>query len=166
MAKIKGNANTSTSSTTPKATSKAARPKLTVQARIAQRIERDMKSYGKLAKVLGRFDHEAAARARDCIGQLVNGMADAATSALEIPADAKPTRTTGGGTNAKPGVTVGALVTIRDKRKGEYDGLLTPEELAGLRVTAMRGKKLVCEVNGTKLFIPRGHVVVATAAAA
>ncbi len=103
------------------------------------------------------------------VQQVQDGLKAAAERLTQIPDDWRPARSGGGGGGGGPKVeiVVGTLVRITDKRLPEYQDIVSPECARGIKVTEVRGNKVVGLMSdGVKAMIPRGHVTVDTEAMA
>lgn len=77
-------------------------------------------------------------------------------------------RTRAGARRQTPVVEVkpGDIVSILDKRRSEYDGVLEPHQLTGIKVVEPRGNKVVVVLPGdVRAMLPLGHIQVAGGAA-
>jgi hypothetical protein len=121
----------------------------TIALKTRQRLE---KAFKKIASadnaelVEAKAQLSTAVAALDVVAIKLNALPDA--FAL------KGAKAEGGGK-----VEVGSVVSIREKRKAEYDGLIEEAELATLTVLAVKGAKVVLKTaSGNKLMMPKAHV--------
>ena len=64
-----------------------------------------------------------------------------------------------GTSSVKADLVAGSLIRITDKRAPEYDGILEPAQLRGIKVIEVRGNKVIALTSdGIKAMFARGHV--------
>jgi len=145
---------------------KAAGPKLPFGKKFGTLVLKTKQRFEKaVARVSALEDasHAEVAAIKVALSNAVQALDSAAVKLTGLPDDF-----TGGKAKAAGGgaVVVGSVVSIREKRKAEYEGLLEDAELASLTVLTVKGAKLVLKTaSGNKIFMPKAHVQVAKAAA-
>lgn len=95
--------------------------------------------------------------AREIVKALNEAVNDLAAAVGEL--DAIPTNFSPSGRPPKARLEPGIIVSIRDARKENYADLLEAKDMVDLTILKANGSKLVCKTKeGTKLFLPKGHV--------
>ena len=132
----------------------AARPG--VSARLAKNMDRFARRCRKVLAMLGEGDETENARLQ--MSRAVVSLAAAQEAFAELPVGWQPTRRAGAEREAK--FAIGDFVSIHEKRRGNYDGLLDADEMSDLRVIKIAGKRLVVQTEGgTRMFLPTNAVV-------
>jgi hypothetical protein len=97
---------------------------------------------------------------RTALASAIDALKHESTALASLPDDFKPRTPKGQG--SKTELLPGSFVRITDKRVGEYEGVLEPAQMRGMRVTEVRGNKVFVmfkdgdkEVRG---MFARGHV--------
>jgi len=81
--------------------------------------------------------------------------------AEKLPADFRPAKRSGGGAVT---LAVGSKVTLREKRRETYAGLLSAEEQkAGVEVVSLHGPMVALKTEKGNVFIPKAHLKIAGA---
>lgn len=141
-----------------KAARKAARAanRPSVRARLARTVGKLVRRIGRLSSIFAGQDGvtDELARAKAAL----DGALD--TIAL-LPQDWTPKSVAVPGT---PKLAVGDIVAIHPKRRSAFEGLLEANELDGLRVTKIVGKRLVCQAEGGTKITLAINTIVKTAA--
>ncbi len=100
----------------------------------------------------------------DALGNSRKWAENAKSAAEKLPADFKAPRASRAGAGAE--LAVGAVVTIRDRRRETYAGILSPEELAkGVPVKGVHGSMVSVQTARGLSFLPKAHVKQAGAGA-
>lgn len=132
-----------------------------VQVRLRNVLVRIEKQHTPMKKWPG----EPPAAAVLALDTAVASINTAIKELAKLPADWRPAiaRAAGSGGADKAELKTGDLVRITDKRKEEYEGVLEPEMMVGIKVLEVRGPKVIGEAtakDGTTLrcMLSRGHV--------
>lgn len=129
------------------------RPELA--ARFAKNMTRFARRISKLSAMIDKNAHTDLARALTTAREALH---EAAVGYEALPTGWQPLKSEGVQREAKFGV--GDMVDIHAKRRSNYDGLLDADEMTGLRITKVAGKRLVVQTeSGTRLFLPSNAVV-------
>jgi len=130
-------------------------PAKRVMVRVRNTVERFEKRLGQIKNWPGA---EAAA-ARDNLAAGLAAFKTAMDALASLPDDYRPSLRG----SAKVEIEAGTLVRLTDARKAEYDGVVEPDCMSGIKVLEVRGNKVVTIMrDGTKAMFPRGHVTVDT----
>ena len=128
--------------------------------KLAVQIDRISERMNALFGKIGKWGTPAAPVAAD-IEMIVTAARSARDHLRALPADFRPVGGAGGGSKK---LEVGATVSIRDKQKEGYEGLLPTD--ATFKVTLVKGTKLGLTGPSGPIVLPRAHVQVVPATVA
>ncbi len=95
----------------------------------------------------------------DALGNSRKWLETAKTAAEKLPADFKAPAAPRGPKGPAPELALGTMVTLRDKRRETYAGILSQEELAkGVPVKGVHGSMVSVQTAKGLSFLPRAHV--------
>lgn len=142
-------------------TPKARKEKLPPARRLERKIANAVKRWGNIAKLAKGWDAKLDTALAD-VGEL---MGDVVKSSAALPDDFAPPAKKGGGGGGGTGprsVVVGSIVSLTDRAKPKYDGILEPTEMTNLKVLVMINGKVRCRTEeNTTIALPRAHVMLA-----
>lgn len=132
---------------------------------IARRTEVLVKQIEKrIAKMQKRFNAWPTG-VQQCTIEVLQALSGLRKELDTIPDTFKPERVGAVG-KGKLQIEAGATVDIAERARKHYEDLLDADEMTNLKVTKIKGSKIavLTEESATRLFIPRGHLVVTKAA--
>jgi hypothetical protein len=136
--------------------------KLPVAKRVAVRLGNEVNRLTKQFDLVSKWPDNgsgAVTRTKERLGEVLDGLKSACEALASLPDDYKPRVAKGKGGGGKVDLLPGSMIRITDKRIGEYDGVLEPEQMRGIKVVEVRGNKVVALTNdGVKCMLARGHV--------
>jgi hypothetical protein len=93
----------------------------------------------------------------------IDSMKDASQGMAKLPESykAKVPASSGPAKELKPG----SIIRITEKKVSDYEGILEPEQMRGIKVIELRGNKVVAQAGDLKVMLARGHVALDTEAA-
>jgi len=136
--------------------------KLPPAKRVAVRLGNEVNRLTKQADAIANWPTEATGavqRAKERVTEALDALKSAASALVTLPDDYRPRVASAGKNNTKIELLPGSLVRITDKRVGEYEGILEPDQMRGIKVIEIRGNKVVATTkDGVKAMFARGHV--------
>ena len=138
---------------------------LPLYARVLRNVDRLTVHNGRLAKI----QHPKAHSAHTKLTHLIEGLREVAAMVQEVPADALAAAKEAARTprSGKAKLEAGALVSVKPPRRGDYEGLISADEMNELEVVSVQKKgKAICKVKGgtEKLFFKTADLEVRASA--
>jgi len=122
---------------------------------VAKTEERFTKAMKKVA-ALPDETHEKAKEAKQQLQFIVGAFGALKERLNALPDDFSPK---GAKSEGGSRIEVGGTVTVREKKRADYDGLIDAKELEGMKVLAIKGNKALVQVaSGSKIFMPKSHL--------
>jgi hypothetical protein len=139
----------------PSAVKKAKGPKPPLKQRILIKADYYRARLARFGKVLGSIKHDSLHNASAFVDAAVEALEAATSEAVKLPDDFRR------GTGPKLEVETGSVVSIRDKRRALYSGVLDADEMDGLTVVKVvnAGKTVLCTTSeGVRQMFPVAHL--------
>lgn len=135
-------------------------PAKRVAVRLGNEVNRLQKQFDTVSKWPEHGDSNTVNTVKLNVETALVALKKACEALTSLPDDYRPrVAKAGKAGGGKAELKAGDIIRITDKRVSEYEGVLEPEQMKGIKVVEIRGNKVIATTNdGVRAMFARGHV--------